>query len=839
MRSGPAAFAAGRLERLGIEPTWSRVVGVTVADGRELQVHALDAAPRDGREPPLTIVCVHGNPTWSLLWRSFHRRLGDRYRVLAVDQLSMGLSERTGPRTFAQRVDDLGRILDAFAVDGPVVLAAHDWGGPIALGWALEHRQRVQGILLGNTGVAIPPTGVPLPIRLARSRALRSLGCRQTSLFVRATLASPGGPIGKDVRRAYLAPYASPRDRSAIEDFVADIPTTPAHPSYAALAEVAARLPELDVPVLLAWGERDPVFHLDFAADLRSRLPQAELHRFPLAGHLVVEEEDVAALADAWIGRLLHPKRTAPAAAEPTAAAEPVALWAELVAREEDESTAVAVGGGPSLSFAALARRVADLAQGLRDAGVSPGDRVALLAPEPPDFIAAAYACWVIGAVTVVVDRGLGMGGLQRALRSAEPRWLLGTRKTLGVARLLRWVPTARPLEITAVGSQGGKHRAKLSAVVESFAPGAGVAAAVVYTSGATGPAKGVLYNERQMAAQFAAVRECYAIGPADRLVAAFAPFALYGPALGIPVAVPDCDIAKPASLRADRLAAACAAIDATILFAAPAALDGVLASAESLSPGGREALGALRLVLSAGAPVSQRILEAFSRLAPAAELHTPYGMTEVLSVADIDLATLADIRPGRGVCVGRPLAGVELRIEPLAGSGESGEIVVSAPWMSAGYDGLWATTDQARTVDERGVEWHRTGDVGHLDAEGRLWVEGRMAHVVDTAGGPVTPVPLEVSVALATELRCAIAGVGPPGCRQVVVVVEREGKAGLAGTDVDRSVREALTPQAVAAVLTVPKLPVDRRHNSKIDRTRLGRWAEAVLAGGSAPRRP
>ena len=839
MRSGPAAFAAGRLERLGIEPTWSRVVGVTVADGRELQVHALDAAPRDGREPPLTIVCVHGNPTWSLLWRSFHRRLGDRYRVLAVDQLSMGLSERTGPRTFAQRVDDLGRILDAFAVDGPVVLAAHDWGGPIALGWALEHRQRVQGILLGNTGVAIPPTGVPLPIRLARSRALRSLGCRQTSLFVRATLASPGGPIGKDVRRAYLAPYASPRDRSAIEDFVADIPTTPAHPSYAALAEVAVRLPELDVPVLLAWGERDPVFHLDFAADLRSRLPQAELHRFPLAGHLVVEEEDVAALADAWIGRLLRPKRTAPAAAEPTAAAEPVALWAELVAREEDESTAVAVGGGPSLSFAALARRVADLAQGLRDAGVSPGDRVALLAPEPPDFIAAAYACWVIGAVTVVVDRGLGMGGLHRALRSAEPRWLLGTRKTLGVARLLRWVPTARPLEITAVGSQGGKHRAKLSAVVESFAPGAGVAAAVVYTSGATGPAKGVLYNERQMAAQFAAVRECYAIGPADRLVAAFAPFALYGPALGIPVAVPDGNITKPASLRADRLAAACAAIDATILFAAPAALDGVLASAESLSPGGREALGALRLVLSAGAPVSQRILEAFSRLAPAAELHTPYGMTEVLSVADIDLATLADIRPGRGVCVGRPLAGVELRIEPLAGSGESGEIVVSAPWMSAGYDGLWATTDQARTVDERGVEWHRTGDVGHLDAEGRLWVEGRMAHVVDTAGGPVTPVPLEVSVALATELRCAIAGVGPPGCRQVVVVVEREGKAGLAGTDVDRSVREALTPQPVAAVLTVPKLPVDRRHNSKIDRTRLGRWAEAVLSGGSAPRRP
>ena len=101
----------------------------------------------------------------------------------------------------------------------------------------------------------------------------------------------------------------------------------------------------------------------------------------------------------------------------------------------------------------------------------------------------------------------------------------------------------------------------------------------MAFTSGATGPAKGVLYDQRTMAAQYTAVRECYAIGPGDRLVAAFAPFALYGPALGIPVAVPDCDITKPASLRAEALADACAAVGATVVFAAPAALDGVLAS--------------------------------------------------------------------------------------------------------------------------------------------------------------------------------------------------------------------------------------------------------------------
>ena len=176
MSPAPAAFDARRLERLGIEPAWSRSLPVLLADGERVQVHALDASPPDGREPPLTVVCVHGNPTWSLMWRSFHQRLGDRYRVIAVDQVSMGLSERTGPRVYAQRVDDLGRILDAFGVDGPVVVAAHDWGGPIALGWALEHQEQVLGILLANTGVAMPPGGVPLPIRFARHELLRDLG---------------------------------------------------------------------------------------------------------------------------------------------------------------------------------------------------------------------------------------------------------------------------------------------------------------------------------------------------------------------------------------------------------------------------------------------------------------------------------------------------------------------------------------------------------------------------------------------------------------------------------------------------------------------------------------
>ena len=586
-------------------------------------------------------------------------------------------------------------------------------------------------------------------------------------MFVRGALVAPQGRIPRPIRSAYVAPYRSPERRAAIADFVADIPTTPSHPSHAALAGVASRLPELDAPVLLAWGERDPVFHLEFAADLRQRLPRAQLHRVPLAGHLVVEEEDVAALADAWLERLDAPVETAP---PNTAAAPPAPLWATLAAREDDDTTAIALGGAAPVSFAALAGRVAGVAAGLRREGVAPGDRVAVLAPDPGDFIAVAYACWAIGAVTVVVDRGLGVRGLARALRSAEPRWLVGTRKTLADARALRWVPTARRLDIASLAAD----ETRLSAVTEATDPDA--AAAVVFTSGATGPAKGVVYSARQMTAQYEAVRSRYAIGVDDRLVAAFAPFALYGPALGIPVAVPDCDITEPATLRAGALAAACAAIDATILFAAPAALDGVTASRGGLSSEGREALGRLRLVLSAGAPVPLRILHAFAGLTPRAELHTPYGMTECLSVTDIELAELDQVGPGKGVCVGQPLASVGVRIEPLAGGdGKTGEIVVSAPWLSGGYDGLWATNRHARTVDDAGARWHQTGDVGHLDSDGRLWVEGRLVHVISAVDGPVTSVPLEVRSSLwsgrAVRSRARLAG-----CQQVVVVVERGG---------------------------------------------------------------
>jgi olefin beta-lactone synthetase len=370
--------------------------------------------------------------------------------------------------------------------------------------------------------------------------------------------------------------------------------------------------------------------------------------------------------------------------------------------------------------------------------------------------------------------------------------------------------------------------------------------AAVLFTSGATGPPKGVVYSHSQLLAQLELLRGLCNITPSDRLVAAFAPFALYGPALGIGAAVPQMDVTKPGTLSAARLAEAAAAVEATLVFASPAALRNVVATAGELTAGQSSALRRIRLVLSAGAPVSVALLRRLSEVLPYAELHTPYGMTEALPLTDISLPELEQAGSGNGVCVGRPLPGVRLRISPLDSLGRAvgsltdqlditGEICVSAAHVKHRYDRLWAT----ERASSRDPGWHRTGDVGHLDAEGRLWVEGRLVHVITTADGPLTPVGVEQRIeAEAQVTAAAVVGVGPAGTQQAVAVVvsEMAASVGLAAPELASAVRAA-AETSLAAVLAIDTMPVDIRHAAKIDRQRLARWAGSVLTGARVGR--
>ncbi len=844
----------------GLDPAWSRVVEIVDADGAPLGFHVLDSHANTvaGSDVVGTLLCVHGNPTWSYLWRALVAAPPRGWRVVAVDQLGMGYSERIGEvRRLAQRVDDLGRVADALGIDGPVVTVAHDWGGPVSLGWALAHQDRLVGVVLANTAVH-QPEGSPAPtlIRIARTPALLRAVCEQTPTFVRATTAVSRPRPAADVRDAFAAPYASAARRRAVADFVADIPLEDDHPSMPALAAIAAGIGDLDVPVLLAWGPADPVFSDLYLRDLLERMPHADVHRYEGASHLVTEDAP-AFFTDvrSWVEQL-GTRPATPATSGAGADADRRWMGAALVERAADPAAGdeVAVAelaeGGRQITWRRLAAVVDDLAAGLSDAGVQRGDRVGLLVPPGADLTAVVYACWRIGAVIVVADAGLGARGLARALRGAWPQHLIAIDRGLVAARALRIGGrrfAAGPMSAARARLLGAESTLADLAVRGRGRslpdlPGPDEEAAVLFTSGATGPAKGVVYRHRQIEANRDALAALYAITGADRLVAAFAPFALYGPALGIASAVPDIDVTKPGELDAVRLAAAVRAVGATLVWASPASLQNVVDTAGELSADELDDLSRVRLLMSAGAPVPAALLRDVLTLMPSAQAHTPYGMTEVLPVADIDLAGLDAAGPGNGVCVGRPVPGVTVAVSPLDTSGAAtgspteepgvtGEILVSAPWAKDRYDRLWATQSQA----SRDAGRHRTGDVGHLDEEGRLWVEGRLAHVVTTADGPVTPVGVEQRVLGLPDVRAAACvGVGPAQAQVVVVVVVPDlapsRRTALAEPALAAAVRDA-AGVPVAAVLVRRELPVDVRHNSKIDRAELARWATERLS--------
>ncbi|WP_345771566.1 alpha/beta fold hydrolase [Geodermatophilus sabuli] len=843
----------------GLDPAWSRRLRVADRTGAEHDWHVLDTGTAD---PVGTLLCVHGNPTWSYLWRRLLAGAPPGWRVVAVDQLGMGWSQRlSAARTLRQRVDDLGDLTAALGLTGPVVTVGHDWGGVISLGWALAHREQLRGIVLANTAVAMPEGDLgPALIRLAHAPGVRAAVTVGTPVFVRATTALSWPPLPAGVRRAFAAPYRSAARRRSVGDFVADIPFAPGHPSRPVQESIAEGIRSLDVPALLLWGPRDPVFGERYLADLRTRLPQARLHRYEGASHLL--PEDAPQYADAvgqWVADL---DRAAPADPAPSAVDDGRRLWSALADRAGDDSPAVVEVGGGTVSWAALARRVEDLAAGLAAAGVRPGHRVALLVEPSADLTAAVYAVWRAGGVIVVADKGLGLAGMRRALRSAAPDHVIGGLPGLTAARLMR-LPGAR---IAAGGARAAARALGAGhdlAGLERRGPSAPAPAglgpdddcAVLFTSGATGPAKGVVYTQRQALAQLQLVRSTYGLTAGDRFVAAFAPFALLGPGLGIASAVPDIDVTAPGSLTAAALADAVAAVGATVVFASPAALRRVVTTAGDLPDERRAPLAGVRLLMSAGAPVPAALLRAVRAVLPAADPHTPYGMTEVLPVTDVSLAGIEAAGDGEGVCVGRPLPGVEVRLSPLSADGAAdgpltdepgctGEVCVRAAHVKDRYDALWAT----ERATARPPGWHRTGDVGHLDDDGRLWIEGRLPHVVATAAGPVTPVGIEQRVERLPGVAAAAAvGVGPAGAQVLAVVVvpssapARRAALRPASSELADAVRAAAGTE-LAAVLVAGALPVDIRHQSKVDRREVARQVARALAGsgtlGSSRRR-
>jgi len=257
------------------------------------RLHYLD----EGSGEP--ILCLHGNPTWSFMYRRLVTSLSDRYRVIVPDHIGCGLSDKPSPESysyrFSRRVEDLESLLEKLGLGENLTLVVHDWGGLIGFAYAVRHPERVSRLVVFNTTAFFPAEGGKLhwTIRFCRTSRTAAYLILRFNLFARLAtfFACRRRRMPEMVRRGYLYPYDSPDNRIGVLRFVQDIPLEPSDPSYGTLQATEESLGRLrGKPLLICWGDRDFVFNDVFLSGWHQHFPDAQTHRYPEAGHYVLED---------------------------------------------------------------------------------------------------------------------------------------------------------------------------------------------------------------------------------------------------------------------------------------------------------------------------------------------------------------------------------------------------------------------------------------------------------------------------------------------------------------------------------------------------------------------
>lgn len=507
------------------------------------------------------------------------------------------------------------------------------------------------------------------------------------------------------------------------------------------------------------------------------------------------------------------------------------------------------------MTFAQLDVESDFLAFGLREAGIKRGVRTILMVPPCIEFFSLTFAMFKVGAVPVVVDPGMGINRMLSCFRNSAPEAFIGIEK----AHLLR-IMSPRIFKSlhtwVTVGRRwfwGGYTLEDLRKVTTQPFPAAETAqdetAAILFTTGSTGPAKGVIYTHGNFDAQIRQIQSHFNIGEDEIDLPTFPLFALFDPALGMTAVIPDMEPTRPAFVNPERIIEAIENHGVTNMFASPALLNRVGKYGKELEL----RLPSLRRVVSAGAPVSPANIEQFSTmLNPETEVHTPYGATEavpVISIASHEI--LGDTRKlseqGFGMCVGYPICdtSVELIIvtddhigkwskDLLVPDKDVGEITVKAPLVTSSYFQNPKADLFSKIIDEDGGVWHRMGDLGWRDTRGRIWFCGRKNHRVITSWGTMFTIPCE-AIFNKHDLvyRSALVGIGQPDNRVPVICIEplpeMKHKKDFIAEMHELAASHPLT-QDIEHILIHKSFPVDIRHNSKIFREILAEWAGKKL---------
>lgn len=535
-----------------------------------------------------------------------------------------------------------------------------------------------------------------------------------------------------------------------------------------------------------------------------------------------------------------------------------VARWLRRHCKERPDQIAVRQHRGhgwEESTFRELDQLVDRTCHALVRAGIERGMRTVLMVEPGLEFLACTFAMLRMGVPPVLIDPGMGISGLASCLQRARPRAFIGIPRAHRARALLGWSRSTiehrisvGPGWIPPFTSRLEDWRKRTEASVPFSAPvlDSDETAAILFTSGSTGPAKGAIAHHGMLEKQVEALRDLHGIEPGEVDLPTFPLFGLFGVVLGMTSTVPVMNFTRPAEADPADLIDLIKRFGVTSLFASPALLGNLsryLAS-HSLQ------LDGLRRVISAGAPARHdEIATLMATLGPGARVQTPYGATEALPLCCIDhqelLETARDSARGKGICLGRAVDGVKIRIarldclpinDHLLVDSEAGEIWACGPVVSRGYLNDPEADRFHKYQDQQGNHWHRTGDLGFLDSHSRIWFLGRLEQMVRTARGDLHTVAIErVFDVHPAVLRTALVGAGPEGSKLPILCIET-----CDDIAIDRNILIDELRALGARVAGADRIerfcfpgpfPVDIRHNAKINRKLLARFAARSLS--------
>lgn len=487
----------------------------------------------------------------------------------------------------------------------------------------------------------------------------------------------------------------------------------------------------------------------------------------------------------------------------------------------------------PFYTFEEFEKRSNQFAHSLLDKGIQPGDRVLLFVKPCLDFSVLTFALFKMGALPVLIDPGMGLKSLLRSVKQVRPRGLVGVPEA-------HWLKIFKSSSFSSVKvslSLGSSIWAKniledldqYSNEFHALEVSDSDKAAILFTSGGTGIPKGVIYTHGIFRFQTKALQEMFNLDSSDIDLPGFPLFALFTLGMGMTSVIPDMNPARPASVDPKKIVKNILDNGVSFVAGSPAIWEKV----GEYCLHHRISLPSVKRVVMFGAPVRIEIHEMFQQILTSGDTYTPYGATECLPVSLISGRAILKKFKGRslageGICIGLPAPETEIIIMDASDipktqisslpRGHRGEIVVCGPQVTPSYFEMNSETELAKIHDQSGL-WHRMGDVGYLDEEGYLWFLGRKGHVVSLPEKKIFPISVESFFNQIPWVKKSALIRYSDGA---AIVLEPR-KNGVT----EFSLPEQL-PEEIKAIFITSKLPVDVRHNIKIDRALLSKLAES-----------